>query len=174
MSAIGYVARVALLAFCAVAFGQQEQMQSKTTLASLFDPVYPPLARQARITGDVKVAVTIRPDGTIETAVESGHPMLRQAALDSVQKSHFECRMCGSPSTYILVYAFTQVEGKDCCTAFSLPVQVKQEPALINEQGQPQTRVTISAEAICLCDPAAEVTKVRSIKCLYLWRCSVH
>jgi TonB family protein len=61
-------------------------------LVSLSKLVYPPLARQANIYGEVKVAVTVRPDGTSEAVVESGHPMLKQAALDSATQSHFECR----------------------------------------------------------------------------------
>ncbi len=174
ISTMRYVADIVLLFFCAAALGQQAQPQSKATLVSLLEPVYPPLAKQANIWGDVQVAVTVHPDGTTEAAVESGHPMLRQSALDSARKSHFECRMCDSGSQYILVYAFTQIEGKDCCSAISQPVTVKQEPASINELGHPQTRVIVSAEHICICDPASELTmKVRSIRCLYLWRCSV-
>jgi TonB family protein len=64
-------------------------------LSKLVPPVYPPLARMARITGDVKVHVLIRKDGSVESAeVISGHPILKQAALESAQKSEFECRDC--------------------------------------------------------------------------------
>ena len=143
------------------------------TLLSLFKPVYPPLARQANIWGDVKVAVTVHPDGTAEATLDSGHPMLRQAAIDSASQSHFECQMCDSQVSYVLVYSFKQVEGPDCCSAFSAPVAVEQEAQSTDEQGHPQTHVTITAEQICICDPASTLTaKTRSIKCLYLWRCS--
>src|SRR5437868_2798451 len=60
-------------------------------LVTLFQPVYPPLARQARITGEVRVAVTVHRNGTAEVLIESGHPMLKKAALDSAAQSHFEC-----------------------------------------------------------------------------------
>ena len=86
-------------------------------MVNLFKPVYPPLARQANIWGDVKVAVTVRPDGTAEAEVESGHPMLKQAALDSARQSHFECRMCSASLSYTLVYEFKQIKGSDCCSA---------------------------------------------------------
>jgi TonB family protein len=143
-------------------------------LVRLFKPVYPPLARQADISGEVKVAVTVRPDGTTEAALESGHAMLKQAALDSATQSHFECRMCSAPLPYTLVYEFKQIEGPDCCSAFSAPVMVEQAPQSTDEQGHPQTRITIAAEHICLCDPSSTLTmRVRSIKCLYLWKCSV-
>jgi len=56
----------------------------------LFPPLYPPLARQARITGDVRVQLFIRQDGTIKSSeVVSGHPMLKPAALDSAQNQNF-------------------------------------------------------------------------------------
>jgi periplasmic protein TonB len=49
-------------------------------------PVYPPLAKQAHIQGTVVLAATISKAGSIENLqVVSGHPMLRQAALDAVR-----------------------------------------------------------------------------------------
>ena len=170
-----YIGLIVALFFCVRAFGQQTQpLGPKATLVNLFEPLYPPLARQANIWGDVKVTVTVRPDHTTETVVEGGHPMLRQAAMDSAEKSRFECRLCSSAEPYILIYSFTQVEGRDCCTAMSQPAMVRQEPAAVDEQGLPRTRIVVSAESICLCDPGAELTmKVRSLKCLYLWKCSM-
>jgi TonB family protein len=48
-------------------------------------PVYPTIARQARISGTVELQVVIDPTGHIQQAnVVSGHPLLRQAALDAV------------------------------------------------------------------------------------------
>ena len=51
------------------------------------DPVYPPLARSARIQGPVVLAAIISKAGTIEhLQVLSGHPMLVDAALDAVSQ----------------------------------------------------------------------------------------
>jgi len=48
-------------------------------------PVYPPIARASRTQGMVVLEATISRSGTIENLrVESGPPMLRQAALDAV------------------------------------------------------------------------------------------
>ena len=70
--------------------------EAGVVLTKLSPPVYPPLARQARIIGDVKIFVKIRHDGSVASAeLFSGHPMLAQAALDSARKSTFECRACG-------------------------------------------------------------------------------
>lgn len=50
-------------------------------------PVYPPLARSARIQGSVLLRASISRSGTIENLnVISGHPMLVGAALDAVRQ----------------------------------------------------------------------------------------
>jgi periplasmic protein TonB len=50
-------------------------------------PVYPPLAKQARIQGVVKLSAVISKDGTImELAVISGHPLLAPSALEAVKQ----------------------------------------------------------------------------------------
>jgi protein TonB len=50
-------------------------------------PIYPMLARQARIQGAVQLRAVISRTGTIERlTVESGHPMLVGAALDAVRQ----------------------------------------------------------------------------------------
>ena len=50
-------------------------------------PAYPPLARQARISGVVRLAARISTDGHIEDlTLISGHPMLSQAAIDAVRQ----------------------------------------------------------------------------------------
>ncbi len=50
-------------------------------------PAYPALARQARISGTVRLVGVIARDGTIQRLeVESGHPLLIRAALDAVRQ----------------------------------------------------------------------------------------
>jgi protein TonB len=54
-------------------------------------PVYPPLARQTRISGTVRLHAVISKDGTIkELEVMSGHPLLQQAALDAVRQWRYQ------------------------------------------------------------------------------------
>ncbi len=51
------------------------------------NPVYPPLARQARIQGVVILQAQISKDGNIENLqLISGHPMLAPAAIDAVKQ----------------------------------------------------------------------------------------
>jgi periplasmic protein TonB len=50
-------------------------------------PIYPPLARTARIQGSVVLSAVIAKDGTIKNLrVLSGHPMLVAAAIDAVRR----------------------------------------------------------------------------------------
>ncbi len=82
--------------------------QTGVVLVKLSPPLYPPLARQARISGDVKVYVHVRKDGAVEsTELSSGHPMLAPTALESARKSQFECRGCGDEvASYPMTYTF--------------------------------------------------------------------
>ena len=103
----------------------------------LVPPVYPPLARQARIAGDVQVRIGIRRDGSVASAeVVSGHPMLQQAALASAQKSTFSCspECTDEVTTVLFTYTFGLREGGSCFY---------------------------------------DVFKLRSRRCLYLWRCGM-
>ncbi|MGA3235399.1 MAG: TonB family protein [Bryobacteraceae bacterium] len=50
-------------------------------------PIYPQIAKSARISGTVELSAIIGEDGHIqELKVVSGHPLLRQAALDAVKQ----------------------------------------------------------------------------------------
>jgi TonB family protein len=54
-------------------------------------PVYPPLARQARIQGEVVLDADIAKDGTIETLrAISGHPLLVPAAVEAVKQWRYK------------------------------------------------------------------------------------
>jgi len=50
-------------------------------------PEYPPLAKMARVQGDVALVVTVDEDGEVaDVKVVSGHPLLVKAALDAVSQ----------------------------------------------------------------------------------------
>jgi TonB family protein len=57
---------------------------------SLSKPVYPPLAKQIRASGQVPVQVTVDEAGRVISArATSGHPLLRQAAENAARSSRF-------------------------------------------------------------------------------------
>lgn len=170
--------RLALLMFAVAARNVPAQSNDvpvttadKVVLTKLFDPIYPPLALQARINGEVEITLAIRRDGSVEsTAFVSGHPMLKEAALDSARRSQFECRDCTEAvTTFPLKYKFritSRGDPKDCDGRNDPPPAPEIDPVL--------HEVTVTGWAIALCDPSAEIFRVRSAKCLYLWRCSTH
>ena len=54
-------------------------------------PIYPPLAKQARIQGVVELNAIIGKDGTVQNlTVAKGHPLLVQAALDAVRQWRYK------------------------------------------------------------------------------------
>jgi TonB family protein len=119
-----------------------EGPKAEVVLVKLSPPIYPPLARQASITGDVKVRLWIQKGGTIQSAeAVSGHPMLKMAALESAQKSHFECRGCADPVAYVLTYRFVvkKFSTESCKLAPKNP-----------EVSFSDDHVTITAEALCV------------------------
>ena len=54
-------------------------------------PEYPPLAKQLKVNGKVKVEATVTPEGhVISTKVLGGSPVLVVAAIDAVKKWRYE------------------------------------------------------------------------------------
>ncbi len=90
---------VFLLSLLAVAVAQnpsaakQDELPSipaetaKQNLIDFAQPVYPPLAKAARIMGIVRVSIVIDEHGNVkDVTLISGHPMLAPAAIDSIRK----------------------------------------------------------------------------------------
>jgi len=60
-------------------------------LVNRVQPIYPPLARQTRISGTVKLHAIIGKNGAVEQLqVVSGHPLLVQSALDAVRQWRYQ------------------------------------------------------------------------------------
>lgn len=65
--------------------GAGRKVVSKVTAA------YPALAREMRISGNVRVEAVVAPNGTVRFVdVKGGHPVLAQAAVDAVSKWKWE------------------------------------------------------------------------------------
>ena len=59
----------------------------KLNLISKADPIYPPLAMQARIQGAVRFNIVIGKDGRVSNVqLVSGHPLLVAAATDALRQ----------------------------------------------------------------------------------------
>lgn len=166
MRLIGRVVLLVAIAVGSVSLAQtdscSEISKGEVVVISLFNPTYPPLARQARISGDVELKLEIRQDGSLDSAVAvSGHPMLTQTALDSANRSQFVCRGCKDEVTpYSLIYTFDFVASPGWPCPETSGVHVTQS----------QNRITVTAEP-ALVHPYFSYTTARSAKCLYLWTC---
>jgi len=70
-------------------------------------PIYPPLARQARISGVVLLEAVISREGTVESLhVLSGHPLLVPAAIDAVRQWLYQPTLLNGDPVEVL----TQIE----------------------------------------------------------------
>jgi hypothetical protein len=103
--------------------------------------------------------------------VVSGHPMLRQVAVESAQRSQFECSACASSLTaYSVRYKFELLpldHTKDCA-ALTDEERNESPPPKVDLL---QHEITVFGKFMETCDPAVELRRVRTAKCLYLWRC---
>jgi TonB family protein len=60
---------------------------AEASLVTKIDPVYPPLAKEARIQGNVEFSIRVGTDGKVESlSLVRGHPLLVNAAKDAVSK----------------------------------------------------------------------------------------
>lgn len=149
--------------------------KSRVVIVKLSAPIYPMIARTAHIFGEVHLSLGIRRDGSIESAiVTSGPPLLRQAALNSVRGSQFECRGCSEVVTeYSLVYTF-QLGPDPSCVATKEAAQTSAKEESYPHVIQSENHITVVDQPFVTCDMAGEIGKVRSIKCLFLWKCGYH
>jgi len=156
--------------------GSTSVAQGEVVLTKLANPLYPPLARQTRTVGDVELLLEVRDDGRVQSAVAlKGHPLLKPAALDSAQHSQFECRKCsGGTVSYSIVYTFQLIGSEGCCTASEANANNKQQDqAVLPRVTQAENHVTVTDQPRFICDPSIDVQRVRSLRCLYLWRCGI-
>ncbi len=76
---------------------------AKARLTRQVRPQYPPLARQARIQGTVKLSAVISKDGTIQKLeVMSGHPLLVPAALAAVKQWRYRPTLLNGEAVEVL------------------------------------------------------------------------
>lgn len=105
-------------------------------------PLYPMMARAARIQGVVKIRVTTDGEKVTSLEAESGPPMLVKFAKESIATWEF---LKHKPTTFVTTFRYV-IEGPEECTysngvsALSLPLEVR-----------------ISVRGVETCDPAAEI-----------------
>jgi TonB family protein len=85
-----------VLAFCGAAllFPTGLQAQQGAVVRKIMErttPMYPALARSMALQGSVKVEALVEPDGTVKNVeIKGGHPVLAQAAVNTVRRWRWE------------------------------------------------------------------------------------
>jgi TonB family protein len=89
----------------------------ETKLATKVQPVYPPLARQTKVAGTVRLHVIIGKDGTVqEVDVLSGHPLLLQSAMKAVKQWRYKPTLLNGQPVEVetnvdVIYSLTNGSG---------------------------------------------------------------
>ena len=147
-------------------FAQNLASGPSVNVVALQPPVYPSMAIAAHLAGEVDLKITLLETGVPGTVqVESGPQMLRQAAVDSAKRSKFASAAGGhADESYPLVYKFLLDDTRGC--------NQDRDPSYPRIKSESNT-ITISEQPVPMCDPTAERIRVRSWKCLYIWKCKV-
>jgi TonB family protein len=167
----------AALSLCAfsVSWAQSLQKPGQTlqgaVVTNLSPLIYPALARQTGTTGNVVLELRIQPNGSVASAtLISGHPLLSAAALENAQHSQFVCNDCGEEMhSYRFVYTFELASTDKGSEKDKLTSIDPQHPSLRITQSVGQ--VVVADAPFSTVDMGPDVRKVRSVKCLYLWKC---
>jgi hypothetical protein len=118
-------------------------------------PLYPPIARQAHITGMVILLATFDLDGTVtSTTILRGPEMLKGAAAEYVR--HWKANSYTGPRQCPLVIAFGFFETPPCTS--SSDTRIKR----VDVQ-----HTTVSTAMIWICDPVAHIVKRRKLSLFF-------
>jgi hypothetical protein len=96
------------------------------------EPIYPPLARQTRIGGDVRIEFSTNGESVTDVVVESGHPLLRPAAESNVRTWKFASH---TPGKFYVIFRYKLESGGTEITFPESPsiVQIEAAPMAISD-----------------------------------------
>ena len=109
-------------------------------------PVYPPLARMAKITGKIEAEFTIKGGEVVAAEAKTGHPFLVKATTDNIRSWHFAPEVNGR-FTATFMY---ELHGSETASMQNPKVEM-QLPALVKIIAAP-TRPSCND-----CEPGAEI-----------------
>jgi TonB family protein len=126
-----------------MATGQQKPLPS---VISASVPFYPGITQQAHIDGVVRLRISTDGNRVASVEVESGQPMLAQAAQENVKTWQFEQH---SPTTFEVTFRYrllpSKCDAKCNCDSAGKPSVLLQLP----------TDVEVNAKELMVCDPAS-------------------
>ena len=128
-------------------------------------PVYPRLAQLAHIQGRAQIEIRLEPDGKASIVSSSGdHGLLVEAARQALEGSQLSCDNCnGRSGLFTIDFDYTLVARPSAS-----PCSDNESSAVLDSA----THITVSTKMPCVYRYGLVVQKVRSPRCLYLWRCA--
>lgn len=152
----GFRARNLPLRYLAIAFlmvllpelaSAQEAKPPVPTLASAAAPFYPRVPQQAHIKGVVRLRISTDGSRVTNVKVESGQPMLVQAAKDNLKTWQFERH---APTSFETTFRYRIFPTK--CDSQCNCEGVEKRTVLLRLP----TEAEVSAEEMMTCDPATD------------------
>lgn len=102
-------------------------------------PIYPPLARMARIEGTVRIRISTNGSAVSKVEIESGQPLLAKASEENVKTWRFQKH---SPTTFKVTFQYHMTPESLC--EIDNPIVTLRLPSSIE----------IVAKGVRTCDPA--------------------
>lgn len=131
-----------------LAVGQQKPLPS---VVSASVPFYPRITQQAHIDGIVRLRISTDGNRVASVEVESGQPMLAQAAQENVKTWHFEPH---SPTTFETTFRYKLLPSK--CDAECNSCASVEKPSVLL---QLPTNVEVNAKELMVCDSASNKSR---------------
>ena len=153
-----------------------ERPPGAAVLRSFAPLEYPKLALQVFSSGDLDILVSIQKNGSIKSAeLVRGHPLLAQTALDNAWRSRYECLGCGADGAELHVLYSFKLDLVDCESqaARQTPSPQLSAPRPLITEAQSHITILQQRDAGCEGPSILRGGRIRSIKCLYLWRCAL-
>lgn len=130
-----------------MAVGQQKPLPS---VISASVPLYPRTPQMAHIEGAVQLRISTDGNRVVSVEVQSGQPMLAQAAQDNVKTWQFEQH---SPTTFEATFRYRLLKSK--CDA-QCNCRTAEKPSVLL---QLPTDVEVNAEELMVCDAASSKSR---------------
>lgn len=118
---------VSVVAVAITSASAQESPEVLPKVVQHTEPNYPPLARQTRIEGEVRVKVITDGESVREADAETGHPLLRKAAEENARTWKFAPH---TPSSFHVTFRY-KLSSSDMCVKFLA------SPAVVEVQVSP-------------------------------------
>lgn len=131
----------------------QQAKRLMPTVASASVPLYPRAIRAARIQGDVMLRVSTDGQRASAVEVESGPPMLAEAAKENVKTWQFESH---TPTSFEVAFHYRLLVPTKCDSECNCDSEEKESVLL-----QLPTKVDLSAKIPSICDPREKVESKR-------------